>query len=304
MEEIEASNVEDIISNSYELKELASEFEIEKEIAEESNEKSKLDFHNNLEFKNYNGEDKVISTTQILKKMELTGYKIKTYYTGYTRFDAICGGFDEGELNVLSGITGNGKTLLARSLTYKFALEIPCLWFSYEETNEALLNKFHRNNTPVFYIPKKNVASQIKWIENRIIESKIKYGCKIVFIDHLHFLIPMKYVINTSVLIGGIMRELKSICVRNNMVIFLICHTQKVAQMDLPDLSQLRDSSFIAQESDKVMFIKRHGKEEEDRLIFDNNNSVYILKNRKNGNLGTVSFFYNYEEGILNENTI
>jgi replicative DNA helicase len=66
-------------------------------------------------------------------------------------------------------------------------------------------------------------------------------------------------------------------------------------------LSQVRDSSFIAQESDKVIFIKRHGRKVEDRMEFDNNNSVYVLKNRKNGKLGTIPFYYNFEEGMLNE---
>ena len=296
-------NVEDIIRSDPELRDLQEQFEVDKEIAVENEEQTKKDCLDVLEYNNYDAPDKVIPSSLLLKKLDIIGNKTKTYTTGFYKFDDITGGFDEEELVVLSGITGNGKTLFARTLTYKFALntESPCLWFSYEESPLSLLQKFHRNNVPLFYLPKKNVDTQMSWIEKRIIESSVKYKTKIVFIDHLHFLIPMKFVLNTSILIGGIMRELKKICVRNKVVIFIIAHTQKVAQTEVPDLSQVRDSSFIAQESDKVIFIKRHGRKVEDRMEFDNNNSVYVLKNRKNGKLGTIPFYYNFEEGMLNE---
>src|SRR3972149_1342200 len=66
------------------------------------------------------------------------------FSVGYLVFDkALNGGVTEGDLIVVSGRTGNGKTLYAMSLTYAFnKTAIPCLWFSYEMNLKEDWKKF------------------------------------------------------------------------------------------------------------------------------------------------------------------
>jgi replicative DNA helicase len=65
---------------------------------------------------------------------------------------------------------------------------------------------------------------------------------------------------NTSLDIGTIVRRIKRFAVDNDFVIFLLAHIGKNETEEL-SYRDLRDSSFIAQESDTVIMIKRTPKE-------------------------------------------
>lgn len=87
-------------------------------------------------------------------------------------------------------------------------------------------------------------------------ESFAKYNTRIVFIDHLHYLFDIQKSRNPSLDIGAIIRRLKGIAVNNEFVIFLLCHTSK-AKDENESYESIRDSSFVAQESDCVIMVKR-----------------------------------------------
>lgn len=63
---------------------------------------------------------------------------------------------------------------------------------------------------------------------------------------------------NTSLQIGQVIRTLKRIAISLNQVIFLMAHTNNRVTPD-GEMSyfQIRDSSFISQESDSVLMIRR-----------------------------------------------
>ena len=114
-----------------------------------------------------------------------------------------------------------------------------------------------------------------------------KYNCKVVFIDHLHYLLEMQKMAEAksiSLLVGMMMRELKKMAVNHNLTIFLVSHMRKLMYDKLPELDDLRDSSFIAQESDLVLFLKR----KKDGDIYTNNATLRVSKNRRNGKLGDI----------------
>ena len=67
---------------------------------------------------------------------------------------------------------------------------------------------------------------------------------------------------NPSLEIGQVIRSLKMLAVDKGFVIFLLCHTTKSRPDDLSHES-IRDSSFVAQESDSVFMIKRTPEEGE-----------------------------------------
>lgn len=263
-------------------------------------EKEKLQYKD--EYGKYDGEDRVVNSYTLFDYYKKIGENPNIHKSGITSLDKLITGFEQGEMCVISGITGNGKTLFAKTLTYHLSLnDINCLWFTYEEQPKTFLRRFHEDFMPVFFLPNKHLNTTLSWIEERIIESKVKYSCKVVFIDHLHFLIPLQESRNTSLLIGGIMRELKKIALKHEIVLFILAHTHKIKQEETPDLSNLRDSSFIAQEADKVIIIRRKGKKTKGEIEFTNESTVYILKNRMTGVLGKYQMFYDFNTGFLKE---
>ena len=204
----------------------------------------------------YEGSDKVISSHELKKMLEERDQNPESFSSGFAQYDKYCKGFETGELIVLSGFTGMGKTSLAQTFTANFAEDKNyTLWFSYEMPPRQFLRKF--NVLPLFYVPKEIKGSAISWIEEKIIEAKVKYGVKIVMIDHLHFLIDMIKMNSPSLEIGTIVRSLKTLCIKHNIVIFLIAHTTKPKGSKMPGLEDFRDSSFITQEADCAMVIQR-----------------------------------------------
>lgn len=249
-----------------------------------------------IELKDYKGRDRVISSyekSDMIKTMPI----INRYMSKINGLDALTHGFEEGELVVVSGWTKNGKTEFCKTLTLKFAEQkISCLWFTFEVGYRNFLERFPKleADIPLFYLPNENIDGSLAWVENRIIESNSKgYSPKIIFIDHLHYLIKLGQTVNASLLIGGIMRELKKLAIRYSVVIMLIAHTQKLRneQSQAPELADLRDSSFIAQESDMVIFISRNNKTNratKQIIQWYNDATLYLQANRRSGDLGKV----------------
>jgi archaellum biogenesis ATPase FlaH len=205
----------------------------------------------------YDGEDRVISSHEMALKLQDRPESIVNIKSYIPSLDIAMDGFREGELIVLSGPTKQGKTLLGQSLTAAFVRQqyYP-LWFSFEVPIRQFLSQF-REPAPLFYIPEKLKPHALLWFEERVKESFEKYHTRIIFCDHLHYLIDLARIRNPSIEIGQIIRRLKSLAVSGEFVIFLLCHTTKGATEDNLSFESIRDSSFISQESDSVLMIKR-----------------------------------------------
>lgn len=207
-------------------------------------------------FEDYDGEDRVLTSFELQDK--LVSDKKDPYTSVMSKIPGIdyaCEGFRDGELIIISGPTKMGKTLLAQTFTVAFAKQkqYPC-WFSYEVPARQFLEQFPQ--LPLFYLPISNKSQDFNWFMTKCIESFYKYGTRIFFIDHLHFLVDMARVSNPSLEIGAIVRRIKRFAVDNDFVIFLLCHIKKQESEDL-SYKDLRDSSFIAQDSDTCIMIKR-----------------------------------------------
>lgn len=206
--------------------------------------------------KEYEGEDRIISSHEMSLKLKESPDSIIRVKSFIPSLDSAIEDFRDGELIVISGPTKNGKTLLAQTLTVNFAKQqhFP-LWLSYEVTVRQFLGQFP--NMPLIYLPAKLKAHALPWVEERIQESFIKYHTRIVFIDHLHFLFDMAKTRNPSIEIGTVIRKLKTLAVNGGFIIFLLCHTTKGKSEGDLSYESIRDSSFISQESDSVLMVKR-----------------------------------------------
>lgn len=225
---------------------------------------------------NYTGEDRILSShdLEMAFRQEEKTISVKS---GIPTIDKLITGFEGGELTVISGLTGNGKTLFNQTLTRNFAKQdINSLWFSYEVRPDNFLKCFG-NKLPLFYMPARLNGNSIDWITTRIHEAKLKYEIKAVFIDHLHYLVDMNRH-NMSVEIGAVMRAIKKLALRFNVCFFLIAHTTKIKPETELGLGDTRDSSFIEQEADNVFYLWRLKKEGN-----QNQAVLKIAKNRRNG---------------------
>jgi len=204
----------------------------------------------------YSGEDQVISSHEMSLKFEEGRDSIIRVKSFIPSLDQAIEDFRDGELIVISGPTKNGKTLLAQSLTVNFIKqqEFP-LWFTYEVPVRQFLGQFPE--FPLIYLPSNLKVHAMKWFQERVWESFLKYRTRIVFIDHLHYLIDLARTRNPSIEIGQVIRSLKDLARDNGFIIFLLCHTTKGASENNLSYESIRDSSFVSQESDCVLMIKR-----------------------------------------------
>ncbi len=225
----------------------------------------------------YQGEDRVEPGDILLEYARKKNPVSISVETRLSSLDRILGPLEAGELTVISGPTGSGKTTLCRSLTMSFAEQtMPSLWFSFEMPWKQFLLKFHEDYLPRFYGPLTLTQKSVTWIEERIIEAKLKYGVSIVFVDHLHFLLDLARVKHASIEIGEIVRSLKLLALKHNLIFFLIAHTIKVREDREFGLGDVRDSGLIEAEADNSLYIWRDKKQE-------NRSILKIAKNRKHG---------------------
>ena len=211
-------------------------------------------------FTEYAGDDKVVTSLELYDQLQAD--KKEPYVnvmSGIPGIDYACEGFRDGELVVISGPTKSGKTLLAQTFTANFSKKKEyATWFSYEVPARQFLEQFPI--LPIFYLPSNNKAQDFNWFMERCLEAFFKYNSRIIFVDHLHFLIDMARISNPSLEIGAIVRRIKRFAVDNDFVIFLLCHIKKTEGDDI-SYRDLRDSSFIAQDSDTCIMIKRTPKD-------------------------------------------
>ena len=245
-----------------------------------------------LALKTYDGEDRVVPVEDI--EATIGEDTTKKYATGFSLIDMNHeGGFEEGELVVVTGLTGQGKTTWLMSLTQNMQ-EHKAVWFTLEVTPRQFIAKLkHRNpQLPVFYMPKRTASHDVRWLEERILEAVSKYEAKVVFIDHLHRIISENDGDeNNSMRIGRILNFLKDIAVDNNLVVFLVAHCRDLQKNEELHISHIRDSGLISREADTVIGIYRtkngaelHEPPTREMLEpHDNLSKVLILKNRRTG---------------------
>lgn len=234
--------------------------------------------------------------------------------TGVKDFDlAMDNGVRGGELITISGQSGHGKTSFALWLTKQIANSgVPILWFTYEMNPWYLKEKFVKmgvdlTNLPV-YVPIQHSENTINWIKNKILETIERYASKVIFIDHLHYLIPPEQEMNISLLIGGIVRKLKNLAVETDTVIYLIAHMRKLSMGEKVDINAVRDSGLIVNESDYVYLVERlkrkekKGKLEEENPFFEQETNIAKIQLSKNRRTGRLFFrLFRVEEQNFSE---
>ena len=212
--------------------------------------------------------------------------------------DVIYGGVAPGDLITVGGQTGHGKTTLTQDWTLSLIRgekKPKSLWFSYEVLPTHLWKKFQEmgmTKEECVFIPCKHTTGNVAWVEEKIKEGKEKFGTKIIFIDHLGFLLPKtngvlgvsKISSNYSSFLTQIVRDLKTIAIREQVIIFIPVHVRKPEKGKRSDVDDIKDSSGIGQEADLVFLIEREkNKDPNATSYFTDNTYITLAKNRKTG---------------------
>lgn len=260
--------------------------------------------------RSYDGQDKVVSSIELIeeaKKKNVPIFRIKTHVAG---IDRMLDSVEEGEMVVVTGPTGQGKTSLLLHITRQLSkASVKCLWFSYEMSYAQLINKMlTEKNVYEFFVPKEISNNHLDFIERKIMEARAKYDIRTVFIDHLSMLYSLEKYSgrNTSLELGDIVAKIKSLALKHGIIIFLVAHAKKVEAGQEIFLEDIRDSGHIANLADSVITVQRvpNDYQEGDRRIgqiqeTDNRIRIKVEKNRRRGTRG--SLLAKYENGDITE---
>jgi replicative DNA helicase len=289
------------------------------------------------------GEDILIHLQEAseLHKKEYDGV---FFPTGFDHLDkqvkgkeVLKGGIRVGDLGVIAGHSGHGKTLVAQVISSAITKSTPVVWFEYELMPDELWEKFEVmgvTNLDKLWVPKTMRGGQMEWIEEKIIEGVSK-GARLFFFDVLDFLQPKmeddrrRVSMNTASYVTLVCQQLKQLAKIHKVANVLMVHTRKPPQgaNKEPDEFDLKDSGGIMQHSDWVLMIHRLNKKELNEVMGgkktedknkpqrttsfsedfeeDEDDTEYsklkLRKNRRTGNRPT--FLVKFENGRLNEVT-
>jgi len=268
----------------------------------------------------YGGDDRVVSSHWLSEELKKTEESVFILPTGVDTVDRLHdGGFEAGELVIVTGPTGEGKSSILMSITKNMAEKgIPTVWFTLEVTPRQFLKKISasgKNEVPLFYLPNENTDNQIDWLEERIIEAKVKHDAKVVFIDHIHQIMSLAKMnnsnTNVSWEIGDLVGKIKNLALIHNLIIFLIAHSKDdpMGSQREPRKEDIRDSGLISRLADSIMGVWRVPNDEKIDATRrkplgegDTKSKVRVFKNRRTGKLG--AFFMTHENHYLTENNI
>lgn len=249
-------------------------------------------------YKDYAGNDRVISFKEAKEIEDSKPQPRILIHTGLPSLDAMIEGFTYGEVVIVSGFSKHGKTTLTQTFTRAMSEDgHKGLWLTYEVSYTNFLGK--TGVLKEFYIPKTLKDNSLDWIGERMSEAKIKYDCNVVFIDHLHYLVPLNQNNNMSITIGYVMRQLHRLAVKLDYVVILIAHTGKTREA-IPEISDIRDSSFVVQEADDIILINRIIENEGMDKVYTDKAFVQLVGNRRMGALGHFTVEMD-SEGLFKE---
>lgn len=251
----------------------------------------------------YEGQDKLIWSEEILERLSQRKTP-RTWNTGVDELDKTLGGFRERQVIVIGGDSGHGKTQIGLFFLEKME-ELNPVMIPIEQSNEEIIQQRKDNgySIPRFLSPK-NLASSVTldWIEERIIEGIAKHNTKFILIDHLGYIEDNRnQKENLAYRIEMTMKGLKNLAKKWDVVICLLVHISQTDEGHPPSTKDIKNSSAIKQEADKVIMIWRKNEVREKIRIYSNETLLSVLKNRQTGRLGNIGLVFDTVTGVYKE---
>ena len=251
--------------------------------------------------------------------------------TGFAEFDDTFGGFALGELVVIGGRPGMGKTQLMVNLALQIAQSYPVLYFTFDLSIYALTNRFLASASNIandkilqkqltqdeleqLTAQKKAFSTVPLYINDSCNNSMSAFrahcqqhidahGVKIIMVDYLQMMSASKHRNSRELEISYVSRELKNIAKDLNVCLIATSQLSRAVESrggayhsKHPQLSDLRESGAIEQDADKVIFVYRPAyygiTHDENGNDIQSLTELIIAKNR-NGKLGEIKLQHN-----------
>lgn len=262
--------------------------------------------------------DQIIDNS--LKGGALTGKQ-----TGWRYLDKYIGGYNEGDLIVVAGRPGMGKTAIALTLTKDFAMyNQKALFLSLEMSNEQLAKRYLSlignienwkirngrlerieidnvinvaNNQSIEFFIDDDVDTSLAQIKAKAKLHKSRKGLDLLVIDYIQLIKGTKA--NREQEIAEISRGLKLLAKELKITVIVLAQLSRKSEERAdkrPMLSDLRESGAIEQDADIVMFPFRPAYYEQEKP--DVEEAELIIAKNRNGECCTIPTYF---EGKLTQ---
>lgn len=238
--------------------------------------------------------------------------------TGLVDIDNITNGLQEGDLWIIAGRPGAGKTTFALNVLQRLSIKNKVAFFSYEMLPSQLRLKIISflakvdsrklklkgglnereisivsdviGKFDLYNIYMNDKPLNLSEIESLIASESFYKPFRFIVIDYVQIvpIISKKRGQTRNEEIGEITRTLKNIALKYKLTVFLLSQLNRGVEGRIsaePKLSDLRDSGCIEQDADVVMFLYNENEEEQNVI------NVSIKKNR-NGNLSKFKMIF------------
>lgn len=242
------------------------------------------------QLRTYEGPDRVVLSSDYWEMIKNEKPPVK-FQTGLAKLDQAIDGIEGEEVIVVSGPSGHGKTTLCRTIMTRMAAQGKrSLFFTFENAPRKIAAE-HRSLEEAIYMPLRHQAMDLGWLAERSTEAALKFSdLSAIFLDHLHYILPLDSAENMSIRVGHTMRFIKQhLAIKLGLPVFLVAHMTKIPHAEEPSVSHLRDSSLIACEADTVLVIWRRRDSDGMGMKLDTMNmNLATLKVEKSRRIGTM----------------
>ncbi|MFY9614664.1 MAG: replicative DNA helicase [Candidatus Dormiibacterota bacterium] len=242
--------------------------------------------------------------------------------SGYYQLDEMTGGFQPASLVILAARPSVGKTSLALCMAQNVAVKekVPVAVFSlemsrYDLTSRLLCAEANVNSRLVrtgklsetdwqkianamgtlsegqIYIDDRPTLTALE-LRARARRLKIKYNIGMVVIDYIQLMYGNGRAENRNQEVSEISRALKALARELNIPVIALSQLNRASEQrgdHRPQLSDLRESGALEQDSDVVMFIYREGLHNDE---VNRNKAELIVAKHRNGPIGEVPLLF------------
>lgn len=279
------------------------------------------------------GKTIIDAADRVAEAMEQTEDNVPHPSIGLPKFDASINIFRPGDLTIVAGRPGGGKSSLMRQIIWRSSVSSPVLVFTLEVSPDTLIQQLccEAANVP-FETWRKGTAdpevhSQIAEAMGEFQGRQIKIYTKarvaalqvsialaqlravnvkpsLIVVDYLGLMDHSKAERN-DLSIGATTRALKLMALEQKVAIVLLCQMNRESEKrgsaesyDRPRQADLRDSGNIEQDADNIVFL---WKRERDNNEMTTQARVLTIAKQRTGRVGDVEVLFDMPHGRFTE---